>query len=90
VISDVNFLLLLNAGHESTPFALPTFKPETAWIVEFDTAQGDGLVHGSRHGSGQHYTLHPRSLVLLREDVRVRNSSTNKTETALCAPETAA
>jgi glycogen operon protein len=89
-IRDVNFLLFMNASHEPSSFALPEFKPDSAWILEFDTARDDGLVHGSRHEGAQRYALAPRSLVLLREDVRARNSTPTRTESTACAPETIA
>jgi isoamylase len=64
---DVNFLMLLNAGHEMAPFNLLTFKAETTWTLEFDTARGNGLESGSLHPAGERYELQPRSLALLRE-----------------------
>jgi isoamylase len=75
VIRDCNFLLLFNAAHEPASFVLPTFKPDAAWIMEFDTARGNGLERGARNASGERYEVNGRALVLFREDVRQRNGS---------------
>jgi len=65
LITDANFLLLLNAHHEEISFTLPAYRQNILWNTEFDTSRAD---HGEAgHEGGQAYPLQGRSLVLLRE-----------------------
>ena len=63
-LRDDNFLLLLNAHHEQTPFVLPLFNGGAAWEVAVDT---DHTARNGRHAAGEAYPLAARSLVLLRQ-----------------------
>jgi glycogen operon protein len=66
-ITDVNFLLLLNAHHEEIGFVLPAYHPGMLWKTEFDTGRDAGLGHDGSLQGAQTYALQGRSLVLLRE-----------------------
>ena len=67
IVSDDNFLLLLNAHHEQIEFQLPAFTPDVTWDAMLDTDYDAGA--GSREpiAGGTKYPLTGRSLVLLRE-----------------------
>ena len=57
-------LLLINAHWETIPFTLPTTRPEHSWQTMVDTLDPDApprIMQG-----GDQYTLHGRSLALLR------------------------
>jgi isoamylase len=66
VITDDNFLLLMNAHHELIPFTLPTLATGVNWRIVVDTStnhQGAKVIHDSNAP----YPLQARSLVLLIE-----------------------
>lgn len=66
-IADDDFLLLLNAHHESIPFVLPRASRSKDWWLLFDTAQERAVVAKPRHHAvaSAPYVLQARSLVLL-------------------------
>ncbi len=70
LIVDDDLLLILNAHSETVPFTIPVWDAETAWEVEFDTAQQS---NGPRRvGPGEAIDVAGRSVVLL---VRRRRGS---------------
>ena len=63
LIVDDDLLLILNAHGETVPFTIPVWDAETAWEVEFDTAQQS---NGPRRvGPGEAIAVAGRSVVLL-------------------------
>jgi len=66
-ITDVNFLMLLNAHHDEIGFVLPSYHLGASWKAELDTSRDEGLGQDGIYESGQSYPLHGRSFVLLRE-----------------------
>ncbi len=69
-VKDEDFLLLLNAFHDSVPFTLPSLADDkSSWELLLDTAQDDGAIKGARQ-SGERYLLQGRSLVLLHHGGR--------------------
>ena len=66
-LRDDNFLLLLNAHHETIPFTLPQFRPGATWQVLLDTAFEQGLAVDGRFSGSARYELQGRSLALLTE-----------------------
>ena len=65
-VHDDDFLLLINAHHESVPFRLPQESLPGTWHCLLDTSFEDGLVTNGYFNSGQAYPLQARSLALLR------------------------
>ncbi len=68
--NDDNFLLLLNAHHETIRFALPEFRAGSTWQVLLDTAYEQGLAMDGRFPGAARYDLQGRSLALFTEIVR--------------------
>jgi glycogen operon protein len=66
-VRDDNFLLLLNAHHESIAFALPEFRHGSTWQVLLDTAYEQGLAMDGRFPGAVRYDLQGRSLALFTE-----------------------
>jgi len=66
-ITDVNFLMLLNAHHDEIGFVLPSYHPGAFWKAVLDTSRDEGLGQDGAYESGQNYPLLGRSFVLLRE-----------------------
>ncbi|MBI3899663.1 MAG: glycogen debranching protein GlgX [Gammaproteobacteria bacterium] len=64
-LQDNDFLLLLNAYHETISFTLPSFASFTGWEVAIDTFASERLTQ--RHAAGEIYPLEGRSLVLLKQ-----------------------
>ncbi len=65
-IVDDTFLVLLNAHHESLPFAMPAHRKSLRWEVVFDTAIAVPKRRVVRVRGGEEYPLHARSLALFR------------------------
>jgi glycogen operon protein len=70
LITDENFVLLMNANHEEVPFALPTVASGMVWIALIDTSVECSRAPGTAHEPMTTYPLQPRSLVLLVERQR--------------------
>ena len=70
IITDENFLLLLNAHHEEVPFTLPSLASGMTWIALIDTFHDSSSGPGTTHDAMTIYRLHPRSLALLVERQR--------------------
>jgi glycogen operon protein len=66
-VTDVSFLVLFNAHHHEIAFVLPTFLPDSRWLVVMDTAHEAGLARGGALSAGSNYALQARSLVLLQQ-----------------------
>ena len=66
-VTDENFLLLMNAHHESVPFQLPAAESEMSWVVLVDTSNESSRSPGVQYSAGASYPLQARSLALLVE-----------------------
>ena len=60
---DDGFVVLMNAFHETVPFAMPADGPRRRWELLFDTAR-EGAA-GEQYDADGKYQLEPRSLVVL-------------------------
>jgi isoamylase len=65
-VTDDSFLLLLNPGHESIPFAVPAVNQPSSWARVLDTADPAADVSDEGVQAGQAIVLQASSLVLLR------------------------
>jgi isoamylase len=65
-VKDHNFLLLVNAHHETIPFSLPQFHAGSYWHRVLDTTETDAL-ETHRFEPASQYALQGRSLALLVE-----------------------
>jgi glycogen operon protein len=74
LITDENFLLLMNAHHEEVPFTIPTAASGMMWNCLVDTSFEHARSPGTVHEPMTTYPLQSRSLALLverqREQVR--------------------
>ena len=66
-IKDNNFLLLLNAHHETITFRIAEVLSDKAWTTVLDTALDGDPFAQRRVAAGEAYPLQGRSLVLLEE-----------------------
>ncbi len=78
-VRDDDFLLLINAHHESIPFLLPPYGRQENWFCLMDTAFEDGLNSDGRFPAGNEYALGGRSLALLMRP-RLRTSAEQQVE----------
>ncbi len=67
LITDENFLLLMNANYEAVPFSLPTTASGMMWGRLIDTCFSGGNDPDLPYEAGGEYPLQPRSLALLIE-----------------------
>ncbi len=63
---DDDFLLLVNAWWEPLDFVVPATEPGETWDPEIDTYEPDEVAAPAKLGAGDHVTVRPRSIVLLR------------------------
>jgi glycogen operon protein len=70
LITDENFVLLMNAHHEEVPFTLPTAASGMVWNSLLDTSFEQACSPGTTHEAMTTYPLQPRSLALLVERQR--------------------
>jgi glycogen operon protein len=66
---DDDFMVLVNAWWEPLDFTLPATRPAARWQVEVDTYDLDGsggASNGGGRGAGEHVTVNPRSVVVLK------------------------
>jgi len=70
LITDENFILLMNAHHEGVPFTLPTVASSMTWMTILDTSQACASCSGTTYEALTNYPLQARSLVLLVERQR--------------------
>src|SRR5581483_8160850 len=66
-LRDDNFLLLLNAHHDTIEFLLPEIHPGSVWEVLLDTSFAHGLTPDGKFASGTRYGVQGRALALLIE-----------------------
>ena len=73
-VTDQDFLLLMNAHHESIPFLLPAPPTGVGWVGLVDTSSPASDSPGLLYEPGTSYSLQARSLALLvgREPGQVR------------------
>jgi glycogen operon protein len=65
-LQDDDFLLLINAHHETIPFRLPKLRAAHAWQLVIDTMREESrAIQLETHPPGVRYLLHGRSLALL-------------------------
>ena len=64
-VRDDDFLLLINAHHDTIPFRLPAYGREDSWFCLMDTAFERGLGSDGRYAAGRSYPLQGRTLALL-------------------------
>jgi len=70
LITDENFMLLMNAHHEEVPFCLPTVASSMTWMTILDTSLECSGSPGTTFEALTHYPLQARSLTLLVERQR--------------------
>ena len=70
LITDENFVLLMNAHHEEVPFCLPTVASSMTWMTVIDTSLDSARSPGTTYEPMTRYPLQPRSLTLLVERQR--------------------
>ena len=70
LITDENFVLLMNAHHEEVPFSLPTVASSMTWMTLLDTSLECACSPGTTHEAMTNYPLQARSLALLVERQR--------------------
>ena len=66
-VVDDDFLLLINAHHESIPFQIPGFHGRMRWKIAIDTSDPEREGPGKHYACGSIFTLAGRSLVLLQQ-----------------------
>jgi glycogen operon protein len=79
LITDENFLLLMNAHHEEVQFSLPSVASGMSWISLIDTAQDGGICPATAYDAMTHYRLQPRSLALLQSLAMLVEPSDDRT-----------
>ncbi|MES2354094.1 MAG: glycogen debranching protein GlgX [Pseudomonadota bacterium] len=65
-VRDDNFLLLLNAHHETIQFTMPSVGDGAGWLPVLDTYYGLTQQHTQVFDDGENYPLQARSLALLK------------------------
>ncbi len=70
LITDDNFVLLMNAHHEEVPFCLPTVASSMTWMTLIDTSLDSSHTPGTTHEAMTRFPLQARSLALLVERQR--------------------
>jgi len=70
LITDENFVLLMNAHHEEVPFSLPSVASGMMWITLIDTSCESARSPSTAHDAMTTYPLQPRSMVVLVERQR--------------------
>ena len=66
LLSDDDFLLLINAWWEPLGFRLPTTRPDQTWHVEIDAYDPPAAALPSETSPGDAITVQPRSILVLR------------------------
>ena len=70
LLTDDDFLLLINAWWEPLDFRLPTTRPDQTWHVEIDTYDPPATASPSETSAGDAITVQPRSILVLRAKQR--------------------
>jgi glycogen operon protein len=65
LLTDDDFLLLINAWWDRLDFLLPTTRTNQTWEIEIDTYDPCGTATPSNLAAGQHITVQPRSIIVL-------------------------
>jgi glycogen operon protein len=63
---DDDFLLLINAWWQPLDFALPATRAGQTWSPEIDTYEPSGIAPPAIITVGEHITVRPRSIIVLR------------------------
>jgi isoamylase len=63
---DDDFLVLVNSWWEPLGFVLPTTRPGARWHAEIDTYGPSAPAGAAERSAGEHVTVGPRSVVVLR------------------------
>ena len=66
LMTDDDFLVLVNAWWEPLDFTLPATRPDARWKAEIDTYDPEATAKAAEHGAGDNVTAGPRSVVVLR------------------------
>ena len=66
LLTDDDFLLLINAWWEPLDFRVPTTRPDQTWHVEIDTYDPPATALPSETSAGDAITVQPRSILVLR------------------------
>ncbi len=66
LLTDDDFLMMINAWWEPLDFAVPAIRPGQLWDPEIDTYEPSGVAAPGALTAGGHVTVRPRSIVLLR------------------------
>ena len=81
ILTDENFLLLMNAHHEELSFLLPSVSSDMRWVALIDTSCQTSRSPGLQYDAGTIYSLQARSLALLveRQHDQVRQDRRHET-----------
>ena len=66
LLVDDDFLVLVNAWWEPLEFTIGDCRPGVAWVAEIDTFDPAGVAGAPRRHAGDHVTVGPRSVLVLR------------------------
>jgi glycogen operon protein len=66
LLTDDDFLVLINAWWEPLDFCLPATRPDQTWHVEVDTYDPPAAAVPADTSVGNHITVQPRSILVLR------------------------
>ncbi|MGB3438380.1 MAG: glycogen debranching protein GlgX [Actinophytocola sp.] len=66
LLTDDDFLILVNAWWEPLDFAVPETRPDQAWTPTIDTYEPTGFSLAAPLSPGDHITVHPRSIIVLQ------------------------
>jgi isoamylase len=67
LVTDENFVLLMNSHHEEVLFTLPTAASGMSWVTLIDTSLDSAKSPGTTYEPMTQYTLQPRSVAVLVE-----------------------
>ena len=65
---DDDFLLLVNAWWEPLEFVVPAVRVGQAWEPTIDTYEPSGVAAAAKLAAGDHVTVRPRSIMILRAE----------------------
>jgi isoamylase len=71
---DDDFLLLINAWWQPLDVALPATRADPIWNPEIDTYEPSGIASPANITVGEHITVRPRSIVVLRASRKLGGS----------------
>jgi glycogen operon protein len=66
LLLDDDFMVLVNAWWEPLEFTVGDCRPGLAWVAEIDTFDPAAVAHAPQRQDGDHITVGPRSVVVLR------------------------